>query len=425
MGNIATLADPVQPRVVPLWAKVVTARSALVVVGSLAYGTALALDGLILLTGPSHPSDRVTAPLLLLSPWFFLLGTLLFMRASPRRVGSAAYLLFASAACALALAPGADDDQPLAVAAELAAVPLFAAAFAHFFLTFPTPRDVPHRRLLLAPALVSIALGLAALVWPPLDGPGGLLRLIILLAYLLLGVALLVRSWATARDRDARRGLRIIGAGTIASILPFVALNLLPTLLGQPAPVGAEQAILALAILPASFTYAILRYHALHAPLLQRWLVHGLLWACLLALYVAAASTLQTLLAVVLPAPDRSLAFTIALVVLVGVSFQWLRDRLARCLDRLLFKDAYDYRAALQGLSRDLSLAGNLGVPGASFAHALRTLMNLDFALLFARDSHGALSLRDADGEADQSAVLAWIIHEVAARGPVRYGRVI
>jgi len=364
---MAASINSTRPRVVPLWGKVVTARSALVAMGSLAYGTALALDGLILLTGPSHPSDRVTGPLLLLSPWFFVLGLLLFMRASPRRV--------------------------------------------------------PHRRLLLlAPALASGALGLAARAWPPLTAPGVPLRLAIQLAYLLLGVALLVRAWATARDRAARRGLRIIGAGTIVSILPFVALYLLPTLLGQPAPVGAEQTTLALAILPASFTYAILRYHALHAPLLQRWLVHGLLWACLLALYVAAASTLQTLLNAALPAPDRGLAVTMALVLLVGVPFQWLRDKLERSLDRLIFRDAYDYRAALQGLSRDLSLAGNLGVPDASFARALRTLMNLDFALLLVRDPQGVLSVREADGEGDAGNRPAVLPEIVAAAGDAQTG---
>jgi len=110
---MATLADPVQPLVVPLWGKLVAARSVLVAVVSLAYGTALALDGLALLTPPFHPSDRATGPLLLLSPWFFVLGTLLFMRAFPRRVRSAAYLLFASAACALALAPGAEHSKLL------------------------------------------------------------------------------------------------------------------------------------------------------------------------------------------------------------------------------------------------------------------------------------------------------------------------
>ncbi len=403
-------ANPIRPPVVPLWGKPVTARSVAVAVGSLAYGAALALDGLMLLTGPSHASDQVTGPLLLLSPWFFVLGLLLFLRASPCRVGSAAYLLFASAACALALAPGADDDQPLAVAAEMAAVPLFAAAFAHFFLVFPTPRCLPHRRLLLlAPTLASVALGVAARAWPPLAASLFLVRLTIQLAYLGAGVALLISTWATTRDREARRGLRVIGGGTVASILPFVALYFLPTLLGQPAPLGAEQATLALAILPASVAYAILRHHALRAPLLQRWLVRGLLRAGLLALYVAAASTLQASLAAALPAADHGLA-VVALVLLAGVSFQWVRDGLERSLDRLLFKDAYDYRVALQGLSRDLSLAGNLGVPGASFARALRALMALDFALLLARDAHGTLTVRDADGAADPSAVLPRLV---------------
>ena len=379
-----------QSRITREWIGRVDARAALIASVSLLYAVVLGLNGLTLLTPPYLASDRTTWPLLLLSPWFFLLGTLLVVRASPSRVGRAAYTLFVAAACAHALAPAADGHEPLAVGGEMVAIPLFAAAFAHFFLVFPTPRVARLRALLPVPALVAVALGLAALVWPAFDNIGSVPRLVILLAYLLLGAGSLVHAWVAGHDSDTRRGLTIIGAGAVVSILPFALLYLLPTLLRRPPPLAAEQTIVALALMPACFAYAILRHNVLPVSLLQRWLVHGLLWGGLLLLYTAIVYVLRGLLIAAFPALDRGIALTIVLVPLAGLSFRWLHDTLWRPLDRLVFKDAYEYRAALQGLSRDLSLVGDLDTLADALPRRLQRLMNLGFAVLLVDGAWGA-----------------------------------
>jgi len=340
---------------------------------------------------------RDTWPLLVLSPWFLLLGTLVALRAPQHAVGRATYALFGSAAYALALAPAADNDDALATVSEWAMLALFAASFVLFSLTFPAIRGTRRLRAsLLAPPAVGVLCGAIALQWSAWYDAAYLARMAILLAYLLLGIGLLSRSFAAARDPDTRRGLIIIGAGTAAAVLPFVLLYLLPAVLGRPPVLPAEQAILGLALLPAGFAYAILRHRALDVRLLQRWLVRGLLGATLLgatlfALYAAAVYALHARLiaalpVAALPALSQSLILAMLLVLLVGVSFRWAYDALWRRFDRLIFKDAYDYRATVQGLSRDLSLAGDLAALGASLPRELRRLMNLDFAALLVED---------------------------------------
>lgn len=386
-------------RIARQWIGRADARAAVIASVSLLYALALGLDGLTLLTPPSLASDRTTWPLLLLSPWFFLLGTLLVVRASPPRVGRAAYTLFVAAAYALALAPAADSHEPLAVGGEMVAVPLFAVAFAHFFLVFPTPREAPRLRALLpAPALGAVALGLAALIWPEFDTIGSFPRLTILLTYLLLGAGFLVHAWIAGHDPDTRQGLTIIGAGAVVSILPFALLYLLPTLLRRPPPLAAEQTIMALALLPASFAYAILRHNVLHMSLVQRWLVHGLLWGGLLLLYAVVVYALRGLLSAAFPALDRGVALAVVLVPLAGLSFQWLHDTLWRPLDCLVFKDAYEYRTALQGLSRDLSLVEDLDTLADALPRRLQRLMNLEFVVLLVEDARGASTIRGTDG---------------------------
>ncbi|MDQ2832022.1 MAG: hypothetical protein M3Y74_23610, partial [Chloroflexota bacterium] len=289
-----------------------------------------------------------TWPVLLLSPWFLLLGTLVVLRAPPT-IGRAAYALFVSAACALALAPAADNDDALAMMIEWTAGAFFASCFAGFFLTFPTPRGTVRGRVVLfVPPLLGAALGLASLRWTALYDAAYLARMAVLLAYLLAGAGLLVSSFRRARDGDTRRGLTIISAGTVASIAPFTMLYLLPVVLHGAPLLSSETAILALALLPASFTYAILRHSVLNVPLLQRWLAHGLLWGTVFALCLAVAYGLRHVADVAIGGPTAIFVVFATLVLLTGLAFRWPYDGLRRVLDDRLFKDAYDYRAALQ-----------------------------------------------------------------------------
>jgi len=365
--------------------------------------------GVIIEASPTASPARATWPMLLLSPWFLLLATLIVLRAPQRAIGRAAYLLFTSAAYALALAPGADAENVVATGTEWAATALFAVGFVNFFLTYPLSRGASRPRLwLFGLPLVGVLLGLAALSWPALYAAAYLARMAVLLGYLLLGTGLLVRSFLTVRDREARRGLVIIGVGAVASVLPLVALYLLPTVFGQPPVVAAEQAILALGLLPVSFAYAILRHHILDVRLLQRWFVRGVLWGSLLALCIIVAYVAEILPPAAAPTLIRNVAVDVALMVFAGVSVTWLREKGYPRLDRLLFKDGYDYRGSLERLSRDLSLAGNLGSLGARLPGTLRQLMNLDFAVLLVHDAHGTGLCGDAG--IDQPDLLAALV---------------
>ncbi len=180
-------------------------------------------------------------PLLLLSPWFMLLGTLVCLRAPQPSTGRAAYSLFASPAFTLALAPLAIDEWPLAVVAEYGAVTAFAACFLLFFLAFPGRRGSRRLRIaLLTPPVLVVALSVVALLLPELYPVAALLRLGILLIYLASGAFLMLYSLLTTRERSARRGLAVIAGGTALGILPFIGLYILTSALGRPPLMSAS-----------------------------------------------------------------------------------------------------------------------------------------------------------------------------------------
>lgn len=353
--------------------------------------------GIVTITAASVPSGHDSWPLLLVSPWFLLLGTLVLLRAPDPAVGRATYALFACGAFALALATGADHDDPVSAVVEFGLASLCAALFVRFFLAFPTPRRTGWlgAAVLVPPVLLTL-LNLAALVWPGLYDPAAELRIGVILTFLLLGAGIAVWSFVATREREQRRGLAIVSGGAVLAVLPFIALYLAPTLLGRPTLLASEHAILAMAILPLSFAYAILRHQVLPIQLLQRWLVHLLLWSALLvpfALILLARHILLT----GLPEPGRTVALEATLAGLAAVFFGWGRARLQRRLDQLIFKDAYDYRPALQALSHDVSVAHDLVALGQSLPATLRRLMNLDFAVLLISDA-GRVTSRGGTG---------------------------
>ena len=348
--------------------------------------------GVALLDAAALRQARSAVPVLLLSPWFLLLGTLVVLRARRRDVGWATYALFSSAAFALALTPAADASVPVALLVEFTLVSVFAACFARFFLVFPSRRGAAslHGTILGAALLVGL-LDFAALIWPGLYAVASLLRSILLVVFLLGGLALLVWARVTAPERATRRGLDLLSLGATLAVLPFVTLYLVPTLAQRPPLLAAEQAILSLGLLPASFAYVILRHQALQAPLVQRWFVRGLLWAVLFAVYVVVVVVAQWLLAA-LAAPSRMLALAGVCALAAGLLMGWGRVRAQRLLDHRLFKDTYEYRAALRTLSQDLALLGNLDALGAELCR----LMNLEFAVVLTRTGVGAAVLSAA-----------------------------
>ena len=351
----------------------------------------------ILADAQAESGGALTWPLLALSPWFLLLGTLVALQAPDANIGRAAYALLGSAAFALALAPGADSDDLATTVLEWGAAALFAYSFLRFFLIFPVARGIRLLRVvLLAPPFAGVLAGVAANRWPTFYLAAELLRSGVLLGFLVAGIGFLAASVVGSQAGRTRGQLAVLAGGTAASVLPFALLTVLPDLLGHGPIVPPERAILALALLPLSFAYAILRYGVLDVHLLQRWLVQCALGIVLLGAGGAVVVALYRFSVATGGSPVSIAALALAL--LAGCAIPTLYARMQRILDGLIFKDAYDYRDSLQRLSVDLSLAGDLATLGAVLPDTLRGLMNLDFAALLVRRPDGQLHTLGAAG---------------------------
>ena len=173
-----------------------------------------------------------------------------------------------------------------------------------------------------------------------------------LAACLLGGLFLMIRALGRVRSVTARRQLGWIVWGSSLGALPFVLVYLLPFLFGRALP-GAEYTAVLLGCIPLAFASAIVRYRLMDIEvIIKKALVVSTVIALLIAIY---AGTLQ--LVSWLPGADesRSTFWAMLATLIVALVAPWLRNAIQAGLDRLYYRDRYDYRRALMSFARDLN----------------------------------------------------------------------
>jgi two-component system NtrC family sensor kinase len=169
---------------------------------------------------------------------------------------------------------------------------------------------------------------------------------------LLGGLAVMVRALTRLRSVTARRQLRWIVWGSALGALPFVSVYLVPFLFGR-AFGGAEYTAVLLGCIPLAFASAIVRYRLMDIEVIIKKALAVAAVGVLLALMYMGTLRLVGFL----PGADRNTSSFWALfaTLIVAVVAPWLWKSIQSGLDRLYYRDRYDYRRALLSFTRDLN----------------------------------------------------------------------
>ncbi|HYN09253.1 MAG TPA: ATP-binding protein [Vicinamibacterales bacterium] len=175
--------------------------------------------------------------------------------------------------------------------------------------------------------------------------------LVYLALCLLGGLAVMLRALARLRSVTARRQLRWIVWGSSVGALPFVMLYLVPFLFGWSLPFSEYTAVL-LGCIPLAFASAIVRYRLMDIEvIIKKALVVTTVVVVLIAIYAGTFALVGFL-----PGADQSRQFWAMLATLiVALVAPWLKNAIQAGLDRLYYRDRYDYRRALMSFARDLN----------------------------------------------------------------------
>jgi serine phosphatase RsbU (regulator of sigma subunit) len=300
---------------------------------------------------------------------------------------------------------------------------LLPAVFLHFFLVFPRPKRLhfakpdewtgapPARWKVSLQEFLSASPQLLYLLYaiPPLVFLYDVLRQVrgervtvlsgaplsswILLGdYLMLGLVALAHSAFTLEESRERRQAFHVFVGTIVGTIPFVLFFIvLPSVFGIDE--YAFYGIIPMILIPLTFAYAIVRFQMLNVRVIvRRTFLYAATTAVLLGLYalVVALANLVFASSRLSASPLFNFGFF-----LVGISlFEVLRRKLQAPLDKLFFREKFDYQAALLEMSEAITGELDLGRIADYLTSSVSATMRLEKASIWLRDRDGWLERR-------------------------------
>ena len=372
---------------------------------------------------PAVPANFVARQVHDLFPVPFVIVGLavLFLRVEDRNV----WLLALLFAC-MVQTPGVPNGYQMfdprlrafALADSSISIGLVGPIFYFFFAVFPerSPLDRRWPRLKWAAVVVGLLLALPGLESGGLRLPQSVARvagaaissglpIVFVIVCFALGLAALTANFASTRDVEARRKIRVIFWGTVVGVVPGLANLVLTNFTRVRMPAAVAMAVPAVAlVLPVSFAYAVVRHRVLEIPVLIRRSARYLLVQRGFMLLVSILSIGLALLFAswftrILPSLDRTWAVLLGAV--FGTALLWggltVHRRVSERIDRAFFRTAYDARVILEDLAERLREAGDRGDVAALLERHLRDALQPARLVVHLDDGSGTLRTDSAD----------------------------
>jgi sigma-B regulation protein RsbU (phosphoserine phosphatase) len=315
----------------------------------------------------AYVAERVVLMLLAIS--FLVVGFWVYFRRSDV-LGT--LFAFNSAILASFLTDGPSTGTPeLQLAGELlgdAIILLFPATVLHFFLRFPDRgqrESATHRRRsywLYAPSAAIFAASAVVSTRRFLLGVSGeteeqvvlALSTAYFVAYMLASLVVFVRAYR-ASPRAQKQKLRVVIAGTVAGLLPFVAATLHASIRPEAGSMSFTlPAELCLGFVPIAFAYAILKHGVIElTTVVRKSIVYALLTGLLIATYYALVQTAGAFLSREFGVSEAVWG-TIAVVVL-AIAFAPVRERVQGVVDRVFYRTEYVYKQEVIDFGRQVA----------------------------------------------------------------------
>jgi two-component system, NtrC family, sensor kinase len=236
------------------------------------------------------------------------------------------------------------------------------ALLVHFALVFPERRARLWTKLIavygIPVALLAlhtfVAMGTLDFVPSPANSETlDTIELLYLGIYFLAAAGIFLASYFRAPSGILRQQLKWVTAGTLAGILPFFCLYILPRLESALVPEWMKLSVFSLALIPLSFGYAIIRYRLMDVDIIfKRGLAYTFAMAGVGAIYFAAIALIGELSHTALPSGPTG---AVIAIVVAAFLFEPLRVWLQARLDHFFYRDRLDYRRTLIEFGRALT----------------------------------------------------------------------
>ncbi len=171
--------------------------------------------------------------------------------------------------------------------------------------------------------------------------------------YFVAAAFVFLASFRRAPSGVLRQQLKWVTGGTLAGILPFVVLYVLPFAFGIIPKQWMKFSALSLALIPLCFGYAIIRYRLMDVDIIfKRGLAYTFATAGVVALYFALVGLMGQ---VFHSAWQSGPMGEVTAIVMAAFLFQPFRDWIQVKLDRFFYRDRLDFRRSLIEFGRSLT----------------------------------------------------------------------
>ena len=167
-------------------------------------------------------------------------------------------------------------------------------------------------------------------------------------------IGVLVRAFRQITSLTARRQLRWLTWGTALGVAPFAFGYALPWALGVNPPIELQLTAVLLGVVPLTFACAIVRYRLSDVEVIFK---RGVAYTAFLAASVTVYAALRKLTGFVFvnDADDHNWIIALLATLVLVLLARPVKDAVQNALDRVLYRDRYDYRRALVAFARDLN----------------------------------------------------------------------
>ena len=167
-------------------------------------------------------------------------------------------------------------------------------------------------------------------------------------------LAVLMRAFGQITSETGQRQLRWIAWGTALGVGPFALFYALPWALGMDPPLLLQSTAIPLGVVPLTFASAIVRYRLRDVEvIIKRGLAYTAFLSASAILYFAMLRLTGFFFAN--DADQHNWIVALLATFVVVLVAQPVKQSVQNALDRVFYRDRYDYRRALLGFARDLN----------------------------------------------------------------------
>jgi signal transduction histidine kinase len=236
--------------------------------------------------------------------------------------------------------------------------------------------------------------------------------------------AIAVLLWMSTHSPSAemRQQVRLLVVGISAAVLPVTTLAFIPMGLGLTAIVQPGVAAVSTIFLPLCVAYAIFRHGLMDVDVvIGRTLVYGAMTLVLGGCYALFLD------AVNLFAPGESYGSVFSLVFFAAVTltFRPVHDWIRLLIDRLIYRDRYDYAEILRVMGARLASLAPVDELLGGLSEALASAMNLRGVAVLVKQGNGTLVVRGASGDYRDPRLTGALISQAAGIVPTSNGMLV